>query len=216
MGPRSAETSAQTARTGAEGPESSAHVAESSSPTSGDVVESGPILSVVTAHGVDELGVPVDPALEFAPDVAQISVLVRVGEVEPGVPLEVAWTWLDGPEGEQPLFEHQIDVGAGDVAYSHGVASGPLAAGRYRASVSLGASTTEALFAVRHTPIVFPEGVSGFARRAQSTEEPVPPASGPSGTIPAPHDERDQRRLSAVCPSQRAAGGDRRRRMRRR
>ena len=155
----------------------------------GEAVESDPILSVVTAHDVDEVGVPLDPALEFAPEVAQISVLVRVGDVEPGAPLEVAWTWLDGPDGEQPLFEHRIDAGAGDVAYSHGVASGPLAAGRYRANVSLGASTTEALFAVRHTPVVFPEGVSGFARRAQSTEGPVPPVSGTSGSIPAPHDD---------------------------
>lgn len=179
---QTAETDARTAETGTQ-------TLATTPPVDRDVVESDPILSVVAAHGVDEVGVAVDPALEFAPDVAQISVLVRVGEVEPGAPLGIAWTWLDGPEGEQPLFEHQIDVGAGDLAYSHGVASGPLTAGRYRASVSLGASTTDALFAVRHTPIVFPEGVSGFARRAQSTEEPVPPASGPSGTIPAPQQE---------------------------
>ena len=130
---------------------------------------------------------PVDPALEFAPDVPQISVLVRVGEVEPDASLQVAWTWLDGPDGEQPLFEHQIDVASGDAAYSHGVASGPLAAGRYRADVTLGPSTTGALFAVRYTPIVFPEAVAGFARQ-ESTEEPAPPTRGPSGRIPTQHD----------------------------
>ena len=134
-GSETAESGTQTVETGSRPTvETSSPTVETSSPTTGDVVESGPILSVVTAHDVDEVGVPLEPALEFAPDVAQISVLVRVGEVEPGVPLEVAWTWLDGPDGEQPLFEHQIDVAAGDVAYSHGVASGPLAAGRYRAT----------------------------------------------------------------------------------
>lgn len=169
--------------------------AETSTPASGptstqtgtDTTDSGPIISVVVAHDVDENGVPVHPALEFAADDEQISIVVLVGEVKPGLPLEVAWTWLDGPDGEQPLFEHEIDVGVGDVAYSHGIATGPLADGRYRATVSLGASTEEALFAVRPTPITFPELVSGFAR-APDPQEPAPPSSGPSGVIPAPRE----------------------------
>ena len=93
--------------------------------------------------------------------------VVRVGEVKPGVPLEVAWTWLDGPDGEEQLFEHEIDVEVGDAAYSHGVATGPLSAGRYRATVSLGASAEEALFAVRPDPITFPRAGLGLRSNAR-------------------------------------------------
>lgn len=167
--------------------ETAAPTAETGTPPGGDVIDSGPIMVVATAHDVGQDGVPVDPALEFASDDEQITVVVLVGEVELGVALEVAWTWLDGPDGEQSLFEHVIDVGVGDAAYSHGIASGPLAAGRYRATVSLGASTEEALFAVRPDPIKFPELTSGFAR-APDPEEPAPPSSGSSGTIPAPRE----------------------------
>ncbi|HWM21307.1 MAG TPA: hypothetical protein VNO51_16555 [Ilumatobacteraceae bacterium] len=185
-GSEAAETSAPTVA-GTQTVETGSQTVETIGPTNGDAVESDPILSVVTAHDVDEVGVPLEPALEFGPEVPQISVLVRVGEVEPDATLDVAWTWLDGPDGERPLFEHQVDVGAGDVAYSHGVASGPLAAGRYRADVTLGASSTAAVFAVRHTPIVLAEGVAGFARQ-ESTEDPEPPTRGPSGRIPTQHD----------------------------
>ena len=173
---------------GSENVETSAQTATTTSSTEGDAIDSGPILSVVSAHDVDEHGAAVDPALEFASDVALISMVALVGEVELGAPLEVAWTWLDGPDGEQPLFEHQIDVSTGDIAYSHGIASGPLAAGRYRASLSVGGSTTEMLFAVRPEPITFPSLASGFVRRAPSAE-PAPPSSGPSGTIPAPRED---------------------------
>lgn len=152
-----------------------------------ETIDPEPILFVVTAHDVDERGVPVDPALEFAADDPQISVVVLVGDVEAGTRLEVGWTWLDGPDGEQPLFGHELDVDGGDVAFSHGIATGPLAAGRYRASVSGGGSTEDVLFAVRPTPIAFPELVSNFAR-APELEDPFPPSSGPSGTIPSPHD----------------------------
>lgn len=157
-------------------------------------VDRGPIMFVVTAHDVDQEGVPVDLALEFAADDPQISVVVLIGDVEPGARLGVGWTWLDGPDGEQPLFEHELDVDGGDVAFSHGIATGPLAAGRYRASVSVGGSTTDALFAVRATPITFPEVRSGFARQQQPAE-PAPPASGPSGTVPAPSENAP----GAVC-----------------
>jgi hypothetical protein len=186
-GSEPAETGTPTVERGTQTVETGTQGVESTGPPGGGTVGSDPIMSVVTAHDVDEVGVPLEPALEFAPEVPQISVLVRVGEVETDASLEVAWIWLDGPDGEQPLFEHQIDVGAGDVAYSHGVAGGPLAAGRYRANVTLGASSAEALFAVRYTPIVLPEGVSGFARQ-ESTEEPDPPARGLSGRIPTQHD----------------------------
>ncbi len=152
-----------------------------------ETIYPGPILFAVTAHDVDERGVPVDPALEFAPDVAQVSVVVLIGDVEAGTRLEVGWTWLDGPDGEQPLFGHELDVDGGAVAFSHGIATGPLAAGRYRASVSVGGSTEDVLFAVRPTPIAFPELVSNFAR-APELEDPFPPSSGPHGTIPSPHD----------------------------
>lgn len=168
--------------------------AETTTPPSGDVISSGPIMVVTTAHDVGQDGVPVEPALEFASGDQQITVVVLVGEAEPGMALEIAWTWLDGPDGEQSLFEHAIDVGVGDVAYSHGLASGPLAAGRYRALVSLGASTEEALFAVRPDPITFPGLASGVAR-APVPEEPAPPSSGPSGAIPAPRENT----TSGVC-----------------
>ena len=128
----------ETAETGTSTVETVTPTVAATGPTGGDVNESVPIVSVITAHDVDDAGVAVDPALECARDVTQISVVVRVGEVEPDATLDVAWAWLDGPDGEQALFEHQIDVGSGDVAYSHGVAAGPLAAGRYRAAVTLG------------------------------------------------------------------------------
>ena len=179
-GSETGETARPTAETGST-------TAETGTPPGGDVIDSGPIMVVATAHDVGQDGVPVEPALEFGSSDEQITVVVLVGEVEPGAALEVAWTWLDGPDGEQSLFEHQIDVRVGDAAYSRGVASGPLAAGRYRATVSLGASTEEAVFAVRPDPITFPELTSSFAR-APDPEEPAPPSSGPSGTIPAPRE----------------------------
>lgn len=177
----------ETGETGAPTAETGTPAVDTGPPPGGDGIDSGPIMVVATAHDVGADGAPVDPALEFASDDEQITVVVLVGEVEPGVPLEVAWTWLDGPDGEQPLFEHDIDVGVGDAAYSQGVASAPLAAGRYRATVSLGASTEEALFAVRHDPITFPGLASGFVR-VPVPEEPAPPSSGPSGAIPAPRE----------------------------
>lgn len=157
-------------------------------------VDSDPVMLVISAHDVDQNGVPVDPALEFAADVTQISVIVLVGEVEPDGPLKVAWTWLDGPDGERPLFEHQIDVAIGDIAYSHGTAIGPVAPGRYRTNVTIGTWMTETVFAVRPTPIEFPDVRSGFALPQQSGE-PAPPTRGPSGTIPAPSEEA----ASGVC-----------------
>lgn len=186
-GSESGETARPTADTGSK-------IAETRTPPGGDVIDSGPILVVATAHDVGQDGVPVDPALEFGSSDEQITVVVLVGDVEPGVALHVAWTWLDGPDGEQSLFEHAIDVGVGDVAYSRGIASGPLAAGRYRATVSLGESTEATVFAVRPDPITFPELTSGFAR-APDPEAPAPPSSGPSGTIPAPRENT----VSGTC-----------------
>jgi hypothetical protein len=138
--------------------------------------------------------VPVEPALEFAADDAQISVAVLVGDVVSEAQLAIAWSWLDGPDGEQPLFEHEIEVAGGDVAYSHGVATGPLAAGTYQATVTLGDATTEARFAVRQMPIEFPTANASGLRRAMS-EEPAPPSSGRSGSIPSPSESGP----SSVC-----------------
>ena len=159
-----------------------------------DAADSGPIMFVVSAHDVDERGVALDPALEFAADDRQISIVALVGDVVSGSTLKVAWTWLNGPEGEQLLFEHEIDVAGGDVAYSTGLADGLLAAGHYRASVSLGESTSDALFAVRPTAIAFPDLGVGNSRPVPA-KEGAPPSSGPSGTIPAPSESAP----SAVC-----------------
>ena len=120
------------------------------------------------------------------PDVTQISVrrARRRRRARRSSTRRRTWAWLDGPDGEEALFEHQLDVDGGDVAYSHGIATRPtrrwsLSRHRCRSVRRL----TKALFAVRpHADRRFP--------------------NGPQASLTAPRHRKSRPRLRGV----RAAG----------
>lgn len=97
----------------------------------------GPIVGMLVAESVDAKGNPVEPTFTFPTSARRMTVLVQVGKVT-GSPLTVAWY-----RGEKKLFEHTVEVGSYERAYSVGKTPGRLAPGTYRATATLEGKTAE-------------------------------------------------------------------------
>ena len=148
-----------------------------------------PILSISTAADIDTNGAPVGPTHVFAPNAPMITVVVRVGDVEPRSSLQVAWSWDDGTT-KAALFTHTISITSGDVAYSQGLSTGSLTRGRFDVDVTLGSARSSASFMVLAMPTA--SGIADLVSDTVPVTEvlpvapapppgPEPPASGHSG-----------------------------------
>ena len=114
-----------------------------SSPTRLQSVPSSP------PRGSTAKGRPQGISANFTTDAASLAAIVEVGPLAtPTAELVVAWFHLDGTIPTAPIFEHHLEVRAGDHAYSTAVSSGVLALGRYRAVATIAAETVIASWMV--------------------------------------------------------------------
>ena len=133
------------------------------------VVE-GPIAGLLVASSFDERGFAVDPTFTFTPDQEQMTVVVYAGEIT-GSPIDITWYRVGEEDQEEELFNHSLEIGSLETAYSTGVNPGTLASGTYRARVDLEGTTRTIEWDVAE------EGETAAAEAAEGQ----PPVPGPSG-----------------------------------
>lgn len=136
-----------------------------------------PIVDIVPAASIGEDGQPVDPALVFAPEAPQITLVAQVGEVT-GSPMDITWSHVTD-EGEVELFTHTVEVASFDAAYSVGESPGTLTPGTYRVEATLEGESLSTQFEVEA-----PAETGAAGEGATSG----PPSSGDSGTVGPPVD----------------------------
>ena len=142
------------------------------------------IRSVVTAQGVDARGRPQGISANFTTDAASLAAIVEVGPLAtPTAELVVAWFHLDGTTPTAPIFEHHLEVRAGDHAYSTAVSSGVLALARYSAVATIAAETVIASWMVSEERATANRSSVGPSPPADDGTG-RPPSSGESGSIP--------------------------------
>ena len=124
------------------------------SETSNDTTKKGPsppveikdpIISMMMASSVDDKGKPVNPQFSFPQTDKQITAIVQLGNIK-GSQLTVTW-YKTSDDGDEKLFEHQIEVKSRDRAFS--VAKNPgmfFLAGTYKVVATLGGQTKEMEF----------------------------------------------------------------------
>jgi hypothetical protein len=104
-----------------------------------------PIISMMMASSIDAKGELVNPRFSFPQTEPQITAIVQVGNVK-GSQLTVTW-YKTSDDGDEKLFEHQIQVKSHDRAFS--VAKNPggiFAAGTYKVVATLEGQTKDTEF----------------------------------------------------------------------
>ncbi|MHB8793349.1 MAG: hypothetical protein ACYC6O_08440 [Thermoleophilia bacterium] len=110
----------------------------------------GALRGLVMAAGVTPKRTISDPRFAFTTGDREAFAVVTLGSAAgEGGTLTVAWYRLTGVEGRELLFKHEIPVGPGGLAYSHGIASGGLAPGAYETVATLGESQVRVPWLVR-------------------------------------------------------------------
>ncbi len=150
-----------------------------------------PLSFVVTASDVDANGSPVDISGNFSTDAPKITSVIDIGPLTTATAeLVVGWFHLDGPTPAEPIFEHRLDVRAGDHAYSMGLSPGVLALGRYEIVATIGDVTRTALWMVAEERQAARSGLrvvpssQPAAPQNDDDDSGHPPESGESGSIP--------------------------------
>src|SRR6267143_5268695 len=78
----------------------------------------GPIISMVMASSIDAKGVAVNPTFSFPQNEPQVTAIIYLGKIN-GSSLNVTW-YKTSEDGDEKLFEHQIQVKTNDRAFSIG------------------------------------------------------------------------------------------------
>src|SRR6267378_4246170 len=106
-----------------------------------------PIIAMVMAASIDDMGQIVHPGFTFSPNEPQITAIVYVGKIMDSQ-LKIIW-YSTSENGDEKLFEHQIKVKSNDRAFSACKnASGTLALGTYKVVATLEGQTEEMEFDV--------------------------------------------------------------------
>src|SRR5205807_7671264 len=88
------------------------------------------------ASSIDARGEAVNPRFSFPQSEPQVTAIIYLGKAS-GSPLNVTW-FKSSEDGDEKLFEHQIQVKTDDRAFSVGKnGSGTLAAGAYKVVATL-------------------------------------------------------------------------------
>jgi len=134
----------------------------------------GPIIAMVMASSVDAKGRVINPRFNFPQKEPQITAIVRVGKIA-GSPLNVAW-YKTSDDGDEKLFQHQIQVKSNDRAFSVGKNPGrALAAGTYKVVATLEGQTQEMNWDVtRQKPVASNDRASSSGETRDQTRGPCP------------------------------------------
>ncbi len=106
-----------------------------------------PIISMMAASSIDAKGQIVNPTFTFPPNEPQITAIVYVGKINASQ-LRITW-YKTSDDGDEKLFEHQIQVKSNDQAFSVCKnASGTLELGTYKVVATLEGQSEEIEFDV--------------------------------------------------------------------
>jgi hypothetical protein len=157
----------------------------------------GPILTLVTASGIDKYGEPVNVS-QYFPEayrpgtgrrpnqwlpVRSVTAVAAAGRLAGPTPLVMTWSRLT-PSGPQLLFSQHLTVTSFGLAYSTAKSAGTIPSGVYQVVASIGKVSR----AFNWT--VYPPGNTTMATFSRSQQ---PLTAGPSGAFPEPGP------LSEVC-----------------
>lgn len=152
-------------------------------PASSSSTTEGPIIGMFPASSLNEQGQAVDPRFTFDSTDPQITVIAQVDPASQITDASLTVTWYQETfDGEQELFKHDLQVSAGEVAYSIGTNPATLAAGSYRVTASLEGQVWQMYFHVADPQVEIP-GLENQVPTGQAAGG-QPPVQGGSGTVP--------------------------------
>ena len=134
----------------------------------------GPIIAMVMASSIDAKSRAVNPRFNFPQKEPQITAIVQVGKTA-GSWLNLAW-YKTSDDGDEKLFEHQIQVKSNDRAFSVGKNPGKaLAAGTYKVVATLEGLTQEMNWDVTpQKPVASNDRASSSGETRNQTRAPGP------------------------------------------